>query len=251
MPGSALAPRSDQPGARPAERPRRRAAAVLVAALGLLIAACGGSSPAGGEPASLRVPLGDSPARGPSDAWVTVVAFSDFQCPFCARALPTLEQLLADYPADVRVVFKHFPLSFHAWARPAAIAAECAREQGAFWEMHDRIFAAQAALGAASAQGGAALAASLEALARTAVADPAAWQACLGTATPASRVDGDRSLGSTLGVRGTPTFAVNGQAVVGAVPYEQMRGVVEAALARARASGVPRAEYYEKVVLGL
>jgi protein-disulfide isomerase len=249
MPPSDLAPCSGSPGAR-AARPRRRAAAVLAAALGFAVAACGGSFPAGEEPALLRVPLGDSPTRGPADAWVTVVEFADFQCPFCARAVPAVERLLADSPADVRLVFKHFPLSFHAWARPAAIAAECARAQGAFWEMHDRIFAAQAALGAASAQGGAALAAALEALARGAVADPAAWQACLSTATPASRVEGDRSLGSALGVRGTPTFAVNGEALVGAVPYEQLRGVVDAALARARASGVPRAEYYEQVVLG-
>ena len=91
----------------------------------------------------MRVPIGDSPQRGPADAWVTIVEFADFQCPFCAREAPVLEDALAPYGADVRLVFKHFPLaSIHPYAQHAALAAECAGEQGMFWQMHDLLLAA-------------------------------------------------------------------------------------------------------------
>src|SRR5688500_4627408 len=85
-----------------------------------------------------KVPLGDSPARGGSAAKVTVVVFSEFQCPFCSRITGTLDQLLQSYGQEVRLVWKHRPLPFHDRATPAALAAEAAREQGKFWEMHDR-----------------------------------------------------------------------------------------------------------------
>ncbi|HTP53171.1 MAG TPA: thioredoxin domain-containing protein [Anaeromyxobacteraceae bacterium] len=88
----------------------------------------------------------DAWVRGPSDAWVTLVEFADYECPFCAAAEPTLEQLLQLYPGEVRLVFKNFPLSIHPHAPAAAIAAECAGEQGKFWEMHDAIFANRSAL---------------------------------------------------------------------------------------------------------
>lgn len=92
------------------------------------------------------VPVSGSPVRGPADAWVTLVEFSDFECPYCASVQATIDQLRLAYPADVRVVFKHYPLSFHAHARAAAIAAECAGEQGRFWEMHDAIFQGRAGI---------------------------------------------------------------------------------------------------------
>jgi protein-disulfide isomerase len=92
------------------------------------------------------VPVGTSPSTGPADAWVTVVEFSDFQCPFCAAAKGTLRSVLSTAGSDVRHVFKHFPLSSHAYARPTAIAAECARVQGRFWEFHDLVFSRQSSL---------------------------------------------------------------------------------------------------------
>jgi protein-disulfide isomerase len=92
------------------------------------------------------VPVDGSPVLGPADAWVTIVEFSDFECPFCARVQTTLDTVLPEFGSDVRLVFKNFPLSFHAYARPAAIAAECAHAQGRFWEFHDLVFAGQAAL---------------------------------------------------------------------------------------------------------
>ena len=88
----------------------------------------------------------DDPVRGSSRAPVTLVAFSDFQCPFCARAEPTLAELLKTYGDKLRVVWKHQPLSGHPQAMPAALAAEAARQQGKFWEMHDRLFSHQAEL---------------------------------------------------------------------------------------------------------
>ncbi|MGA8891394.1 MAG: thioredoxin domain-containing protein [Anaeromyxobacteraceae bacterium] len=92
------------------------------------------------------LPVGTSPSTGPADAWVTVVEFSDFECPYCAAVQGTLQSVLSTAGSDVRHVWKHFPLSFHAGARPTAIAAECARAQGRFWEFHDLVFARQSSL---------------------------------------------------------------------------------------------------------
>ncbi len=88
----------------------------------------------------------DDPARGPRDAKLTVVLFSDFQCPFCSRVEPTLKQLEQAFPGQVRIVWKHQPLAMHPQAMPAALAAEAAREQGKFWPMHEKLFAGQAQL---------------------------------------------------------------------------------------------------------
>jgi len=215
-----------------------RAASLLAA----LLAACGGStgSPALAGPV-VKVPVGEAPVRGSATpTWVTVVEFSDFQCPFCRQAQPVLAQLLSAYGDDLQLAYKHFPLSFHLRALPAAVAAECARAQGRFWEMHDRIFDQQPALDDAT----------LAAHAAAAGLDVASWQSCLATAEPAARVEADRAAGAAAGVRGTPTFLVNGRAVVGAVPYAQLAAAVDAALAEARASGIPRDRYYELAVLG-
>jgi protein-disulfide isomerase len=92
------------------------------------------------------IPVGTSPSTGPADAWVTIVEFSDFECPYCAAVQGTLRTVLSTAGSDVRRVWKNFPLSFHAGARPTAIAAECARVQGRFWEFHDLVFAGQATL---------------------------------------------------------------------------------------------------------
>jgi protein-disulfide isomerase len=191
----------------------------------------------------MRVPLGDSPQRGPSDAWVTIVEFSDFQCPFCGMAEPTIEQVLALHPADVRLVYKHFPLPQHPGARPAANAAECARVQGTgyFWEMHDLLFANQRSLDDASLAGYAS---------RIAGLDGVTWQACFDARQLDARVQADLDLGVAVGVSATPTFAVNGEPLVGAAPLDTFQGVVEAARAEAIASGIPRAQYYDRAVLG-
>ncbi len=218
-----------------------RTALTLIALAGL---ACGGSPTP--TPQLVRVPLGDSPQRGPADAWVTIVEFADFQCPFCGQAEPTVEQLLAAYPTDVRLVFKHFPLPQHPNARPAANAAECARAQGTppngfFWEMHDLLFANQGALGATALAGYAAQISGL---------DVAAWQTCFDAKQFDARVTADEELGASVGVGGTPTFAINGEPLVGAQPLATFEQMVEAARQKAIASGISRDRYYDVAVLG-
>ena len=197
-----------------------------------LLAACG-------DPLA-KVPVGDSPVRGPADAWVTMVEFADYQCPFCAKAAPTVAQLEQLYPDDLRLVFKHFPLSFHERALPAAHAAECARAQSKFWEMHDRLFA------------------SPQALADTDLLNDASqiglntdvWIPCLTTPEMQQRVDADSALGTQAGVSGTPTFFVNGRVLVGNLPIDDFKAVIDDEIKKARSSGIPVADYYRKAVLG-
>ena len=134
------------------------------------------------------------------------VEFSDFQCPFCSRAVPVLKELEKALGKDVRVVWKHLPLSFHPNAMPAAIAAEAAREQGKFWEMHDKLFADQAAHSPAT----------YEKYAKELGLDLARFQASMKAPATRARVEADAAAAATAGVTGTPTFVVNGDVVVGA-----------------------------------
>jgi protein-disulfide isomerase len=215
-------------------QPRRTSALLALAVL-----ACGQSS--GGGATLLKAPVGDSPQRGPSDAWVTVVEFADFECPYCRAEQPVLADLEAVYGGDLRLVFKHFPLtSLHPHAEAAAVAAKCAGDQGRFWELHDLLFttALDDATILADAQEVPGL-------------DVAAWQACRATSGAAARVAADAALGTSLGINGTPTFVINGVEVVGAVPESNLRLVIDRARDAALASGIPRAEYYDKAVLGL
>jgi protein-disulfide isomerase len=145
----------------------------------------------------------DDPVRGNRKAPVTVIQFSEFQCPFCARALPSLKELESN--KSVRVVWKHLPLSFHANAMPAAIAAEAAREQGKFWEMHDRLFSSQAALSDAS----------YLQYARELGLDVKRFQEAIQSPRLRARIQEDLAAAASAGVTGTPTFVVNGEVVVG------------------------------------
>ena len=206
---------------------------------GAWLSGCGSSS--GQDMSLLRVPVGNSPQRGPSDAWVTLVEFADFECSYCRAEEPVITDLEAAYGADLRLIFKYFPLTdIHPHAEAAAVAAECAGEQGKFWEMHDLLLTTPLDSGTLLADAQAVLGLDIE-----------KWQAYLQTSEAASVVDADVALGLSLGVDGTPTFVINGVPVLGAVPEGQLRGAVEQARATAIASGVPRADYYDKVILGL
>lgn len=185
-----------------------------------------------------RVPIGDSPVRGRPDAKVTLVLFSDFQCPFCSRAEKTVDELARTYGDDLRVVFKHRPLPFHARAMPAALAVEAARDQGHFWEMHDRLFAAQGALGDAE----------LEAHAQALGLDVARWKAALASPALSARIAADAQLADRLHVDGTPTLFFNGHKLEGAQPLARMKAAVDAELKKADgklALGVARAALYD------
>ena len=194
------------------------------------------------EPAKVHaVPVGDAAVRGPTDALVTIVAFTDYQCPFCARAEATLAELRQRYPDDVRVVVQHNPLPFHARAFDAAVAAECAGEQGLFWPAHDRLFARQRELAGQATP--ASIALELEGLQR------GPFERCLASERARARVTEDQRLAERFGARGTPTFFVNGRVLVGAQPLQRFVEAVDRELSAARASDVPRDEYYRRAVL--
>lgn len=164
----------------------------------------------------------EGPARGPEDAPVTIVEFSDFQCPFCSRVVPTLEQVKENYGDKVRLVFRQFPLDMHPNARKAAEASLCARDQGKFWEMHDEMFANQQQLGVANLK---TMAADLE-------LDAEQFNQCLDSGEYADEVAADMQAGVEAGVSGTPAMFINGRMVSGAVPYENVAEVIDEELAR-------------------
>jgi protein-disulfide isomerase/predicted transcriptional regulator len=165
------------------------------------------------------------PARGPSDAPVTVVAFSDFECPFCARARPVLDALLETYPGQVRLVFRHFPLPFHPHAARAAEASLCADAQGRFWPYHDALFDDPKSL---SEEG-------LRAQARAVGLDEAEFAACLSAGRFAAQVREDVEAARRLGVDGAPALFVNGRPLPpGVVSAEELRAAVEEELPGAR-----------------
>ena len=170
----------------------------------------------------IQVPLG-GPVRGPATAQVTVVEFSDFQCPFCSRVVPTLERLRKEYPTQVRISFRHFPLPFHENAALAAEAAVAAEAQGKFWEMHDKLFANQFDLTRPA----------LEKYAAQIGLDMVKFRAALDGHQGKGRVDADLALGHQVGIEGTPNFFVNGRSVQGAQPFEEFKRVVDEEIARA------------------
>jgi len=152
------------------------------------------------------------------------VVFSDFQCPFCSRVEPTLKQVEQSYGDKVRIVWKHKPLPMHPNAKPAAEAAEAAREQGKFWQMHDKMFAAQGELSPAS----------YEKWARELGLDVARFKASIASGRNTARIDADDGQASAIGINGTPTMVVNGEKVVGAVPFENLKAVIDRQLAAKR-----------------
>ena len=190
------------------------------------------------------VPIEGSPQRGPNDALVTIVAFSDFQCPFCSRVTETLDRIERTYGADVRIVFKHYPLPFHQDAQPAAEAAIAVREEGgdrAFWRMHDILFENQRDLSRAS----------LERYARRSGASATSVRRALDQGTHRAEVQRDMDLGQRLGRLGTPTFFINGKKLQGAQPFETFRDTIDRELAIANAlvaAGTPRAGVYDAIM---
>ncbi|HET6413406.1 MAG TPA: thioredoxin domain-containing protein [Anaeromyxobacter sp.] len=197
--------------------------------------------PAAPPPTAYRdVPVepGD-PLRGPAEAPVTVVVFSDFQCPFCGRLEPTLAQLQQAYPGKIRFVWKHQPLPMHPNAVPAAIAAEAARDQGKFWEMHDKLFAAQQDLTPAA----------FERYAGELGLDLPKFKAALLEKHGQDHIAADQALAAKLGVTGTPTMFFNCREVVGALPYEMLKQVMDEELKKADAllgGGTAGSDFYAK-----
>ncbi|HEX2568269.1 MAG TPA: DsbA family protein [Polyangia bacterium] len=177
--------------------------------------------PASVAPERYRVPLSPSGFRGSDSARVTIVVFTDYQCPFCMRGEETLAELLRAYPGQLRVQLRHHPLPIHQNARLAAMAVLAAGAQGRAWEMHDLLFHSQSHLERADLT---------QAAAKLGL-DGAAFTAALDAPATAAAVAADMALGRRLGVRGTPTFFINGRLLRGAQPIDAFRRVIDEELA--------------------
>ncbi len=165
---------------------------------------------------------GDAPSKGPANAPLVLVVFSDFQCPFCKRVEPTLAEVEKHYPGKVRVVWKNYPLPFHNNAEPAAEAAMAADAQGKFWPMHDRLFDNNTALDRES----------LENDAAAIGLDLPRFRADLDAGRYKARIEADKQEGSELGVVGTPAVFINGRKISGAYPFETFQKIADAELAK-------------------
>jgi protein-disulfide isomerase len=176
------------------------------------------------EPPRVKVAEGGGAARGPADAPIAIVEFSDFECPFCLRAFPTVTELLKTYGDRIRLAYRHYPLPNHPNARPAAEAAACANEQGKFWQYHDRLFSSPGKLSGSD----------LKQHAAELGLDPTAFNACVDTRKYQKAVDADIAAGEAVGVSGTPAFFINGRPVFGAMPIENFKQIIEEELARKR-----------------
>jgi len=160
----------------------------------------------------------DDHIRGDFNAPITLVEFSDFECPFCERHFSTLNKILSDYKGKVRLVYKHFPLGFHPNAQKAAEASECADEQGKFWEYHDKLFENQPT------------GYSLEKFkqwAKELGLNINKFNDCLDSGKYAQKVQADYQEGLQKGVNGTPATFINGQLVSGALPYESFKQIID------------------------
>lgn len=166
-----------------------------------------------------EVSADDDAVKGSPNAPVTIIEFSDFECPFCTRfyqqTLPSIEKNYIN-TGKVKFVYRDFPLGFHANAQKAAEAAECAAEQGKFWEMHNKIF-----------DGGELGVATLKQYATELGLDTSAFSECLDSGQMTSEVQKDFNDGKNYGVSGTPTFFINGIEIVGAQPYSVFEQAIE------------------------
>jgi protein-disulfide isomerase len=184
------------------------------------------------QPPRANLNLANEPARGPAQAPVTVVVFSDFQCPYCSRVGPMLEQVQKRYGASMRHVFRNFPLGMHKEAPKAAEAGLCANEQGKFWEMHDKMFANQRSLQVPE----------LKRYATELGLDAEKFAQCLDSGRFEAKWKADMQEGSTFGVSGTPTLFVNGRLLSSGANPDALSQVIDQELASAQpvAAAPPR-----------
>lgn len=160
------------------------------------------------------------PTKGPKNAPITIVEYSDFQCPFCIQAEKTVADVLTAYPGKIRLVYRDFPLPMHPLAPKAAEASHCAEAQGKYWELHDKMFDAQGKLEVPD----------LKKYARDVGLDGDKFDKCLDGGEMAKVVDEHHSAGEKLGISGTPAFFVNGRFLNGALPIEEFKALIDADL---------------------
>jgi protein-disulfide isomerase len=162
------------------------------------------------------------PSRGSEKAPVTIVEFSDFECPFCVRAEETVKRVMKEYEGKVRLVYRDFPLPFHPHAQKAAEAAHCAGDQGKYWDMHEALFSNQQALGPDDLKG----------RAKTLGLDQSKFDKCLDSGEKAKLVEENKKAGAEVGVSGTPAFFVNGVMISGAQPFGEFKTIIDRELAK-------------------
>ena len=191
-----------------------------------------------------RAEITGAPVRGAKNALVTIVQFSDYQCPFCSRVEPTLARILTEYQGQVRVAWRDLPLKFHSHAKSAAIAARAAGRQGKFWQMHDRLVAGQ------EEQDGLSPASQMK-YAEELGLDMEVFKADVEGEELVREVEEDAAMAARLGVEGTPGFFINGKFLSGAQPFETFKSKIDEELNRARkmvAKGTPRAKVYTVIM---
>jgi protein-disulfide isomerase len=158
------------------------------------------------------------PSKGPATAPITIVEFSDYECPFCVKAEPTVKEVMAAYPGKIRLVYRDYPLPMHSKAPKAAEAAHCAGDQGKYWEMHDKLFAQNGKLDVPD----------LKAAAREVQGiDGGKFDQCLDSGAKAKEVEANKKAGDDAGVSGTPAFFVNGRLLSGAQPPEAFKALID------------------------
>jgi protein-disulfide isomerase len=162
------------------------------------------------------------PALGPGNAPVTIVEFSDYQCPYCQKwDQEVYNQLLASYPDKIRFVYRDLPLPMHSEAIPAAEAADCAGAQGVYWKYHAALFSGQYTLSRGD----------YERIASDLGLDTTAFTACLDDHRYLAAVNANASYAASLGLTGTPSFFINGRELIGALPIEQFKAIIDEELA--------------------
>ncbi len=200
-----------------------RAGGLIFVCLLVCFNACAGKTKTDDE-TRLPVSIDSSPAIGNPKAPVTIVEFTDFECPFCGRVQGALKQIRAIYPDQVRLVFKNFPLKFHRHALTAHLAALCADDQGKFWEYRNLLFENQKALKKDD----------LLKYAENVGLSIDTFENCLKHETHADKIDDDIEEAGNLGVQGTPAFLINGRAFAGAMPFSDFQQIIEEELSKAK-----------------
>jgi protein-disulfide isomerase len=176
------------------------------------------------DPPRQVIAKADRPTKGPEAAPIEIIEFSDFQCPYCESAFPTVNQVLTTYGDRIHFIYRHYPLAIHPRARPAAEASQCAAEQGKFWPFHDKLFGDQSRL-------------SDEDFKQDATQlglDSAQFNACVDSHKYKAEIDTDIQAGDEAGVSGTPAFYINGRMLSGAQPFEAFKRVIDEELAQKR-----------------
>lgn len=168
----------------------------------------------------VKIPVAGAPVRGPADARITLIEFSDFECPFCSAAVKEVDRIMAAYPKDIKLIYKQYPLSMHPHAEMAAEASLAAQDQGKFWEMYELLFKNYRQLSLAK----------ILALAQEAGLNMDKFKADLGSGKYKAVVTKDMADGDAAGVYGTPAFYINGQQYNGELTLAALKPIFAAAI---------------------